>query len=142
MLSLLDRWWSYKQGRYDKQVEQQRVKERERHIRLKYGKYLDMAKKDNSKPLYLVNEGLEKLWEECISSGVIKTKRDSLHYHTAEFSNGFTVKFWTANRMFAYASRSEWVSPLGEKLTFDEEMPAMHLCYFIEERVEKKQISA
>lgn len=141
MLSLLDKWWTYKQKRYNKQVQQWLEKERKERIRAKYGKYLDMAEKATSKPLYRVNQGLEKLWEECISSGVVKTKRDSLHYHTAEFNNGFTVKFWTANRMFAYASRSEWVSPLGTKLSFDEEMPGMHLCYFIEEQVEKKQIN-
>lgn len=142
MLSVLDKWWSYKQSKYDKEAEKQLLRDRENQIRLKYGKYLDMAKKSNEKRLYRVNGGLEKLWEECIDSGVIKSKRNGEHYHIAEFNNGFTVKYWVANRMFAYACRSEWSSPLGTKLTFDEEMPEMHLCYFIEEQVEKKQIPA
>lgn len=72
---------------------------------------------------YPTNKGLNIAVKECLSSGVQSVTLND-YYTRAEFKNGYVIQFWTANRMYAYASQGWVVKPDGTKTFWKDEMPS------------------
>lgn len=72
---------------------------------------------------YPTNRGLNIAVKECLSSGIESVATD-LHYTAAKFKNGYTIQFWTANQMYAYASQGFVLKPDGTKTYWKDEMPS------------------
>lgn len=142
MLDLANKYWDWRAVK----LEIQRVKDIEKATlataRKKYGVYMDMAKNHKDKPLYLESLELTKLFEECIESGVTESKAET-HYCHAKFGNGWSVKYWIGNKMYAYARGAEFLNPEGKKICHSESiMPQFYMCFFMEEKIEKvKRVS-
>jgi hypothetical protein len=68
---------------------------------------------------YPTNQGLKIAVKECLSS--VST---DLYYTTAKFKNGYTIQFWTANQMHAYASQGFVLKPGGTKTHWKDQMPS------------------
>ena len=137
MLDLANRFWDWRAVK----LEVQRIKNEEKAnlaiARKKYGLYMDKAKRCSDKALYSECPDLTKVFEDCIESGVTESKTDA-HWCYAKFGNGWTVKFWIANRMYAYARGAEFVNSEGKEVKYgSHSMPQFFMCFVIEDKVEK-----
>lgn len=102
-----------------------------------YRKYKIKAfgKSQNEEP----SKRVDALFERCIESGVVESVPGN-YKCKAKFGNGWTVEFWTANKMYGYAmpSWSNFTNSEGLLVKFDGP-PSLYMCYFIEEKIEKFQ---
>lgn len=132
MLNLAQRYWDWRE---DLDIKLQEA-EKELSNKKKYKKYYNKAKKMgsmNESP----NAELTNLYIECIESGVVASVKGE-HYCVAKFENGYEVRFWIANKMYAYAKDSEFKKPNGEVLDFKSTMPAKWCLFYILEKIENK----
>lgn len=129
MLDLAQRYWDWRE----------RLDEKRRMYSL-YGSYMRKAA-----TLLTINRPVDKqctqMFIRCIDSG-LKTVRCDSYYCTATFENGYKVKFWIENKMYAYAQDAEFISPTGEKLSFNRVMPDKWCLFYILDKIENAKINA
>lgn len=86
---------------------------------------------------YRTSAHATKLFIDCINSGVKRVKCD--HYHVrAQFNNGYSVDYWCANKMYAYASDAVFTTDTREKIGFKNQMPKRYALFHILENIENK----
>ncbi|WP_391560680.1 hypothetical protein [Robertmurraya sp.] len=73
---------------------------------------------------YETNKGLDIAIQECLGSGIESVSCSDTYNTTVKFNNGYTIQFWTANRMYAYASQGFVLKPDGTKTYWANQMPS------------------
>lgn len=139
MLNLAERYWQWRESIDVKQQAKQVEREKAQLLRKLYGKYLDQASKSKDSPLYPVSEQCTQLFITCIESGVTSVTK-TRHEATARFGNGYKVKFWIENKMYAYAKEAVFTNNEGKEQGFGNQMPKMWCCYLILDKIENAKI--
>jgi hypothetical protein len=125
---LLDWWWK------------QRAKwKKKKDFLKKYGKWVLNFKESR---LYPLDHNLQSRLLECVDSGVVEVNHRNC-YCEALFGNGLQVKFWIANRMYAYCSKGLITDVNENKILFrwDQRMPEMWFCHMLVDVVENHNLN-
>lgn len=69
------------------------------------------------------NKGLDRLINGCLDSGM-KSAKIKAYWTEATFENGYSIRWWSSNKMYAYANEGEIVKPDGSKTYWHGEMPS------------------
>lgn len=142
MLNLSGIYWNWKAAKLLKLEELRKEQEEKKRLYNLYGKYIDQAEESKDRALYCESEQLTELFIKCIDSGINSVVKDKYHAE-AVFENGYKVKFWIENKMYAYAKSCVFTSPEGKEQKFgDKTMPKFWCCYMILDKIENFQNKA
>lgn len=86
---------------------------------------------------YPTNKGLDVVFKKCLDSGTKSISSDQ-YYTEVGFNNGYTIKFWNTNPMYAYASRGLVTTPEGKKTYWDATMPSRRMNKRIVKEIQPK----
>ena len=134
--ALANKWWEWKASKAETIARQLEEQQKQRELRAKYGRWMDQAKANKQGPLYVTKPTLSKVFLDFMEEEIISVESDR-HFCRATSASGKVLKFWIANRMFAYANQGKLEDKDGKELfRWHNEMPDYWVCFMLVEKIE------
>lgn len=134
--ALANKWWEWKAVKAEAIARQLEDQQKQKELRDKYGRWMGQAKANKQGPLCVTKPTLSKVFLDFMEEELISVESDQ-HFCTATSASGKVLKFWIANRMFAYANQGKLEDKDGKELfRWYNEMPDYWVCFMLVEKVE------